>query len=143
MNKITTIFLTTGIIPIVLACIFMQEIATSGLIYLHKQKKTGRSNVAHLEKFTASGDIVLDFYADWCNPCQRMSSLIDYVVKALPQFTFIKINRDFFADLASTFNVTSIPTLIFLRNGKEIGRYDGKPLTKKELKRLVKDIYSK
>lgn len=112
-------------------------------IYLHQHNKAARSSEQHLNQFTATGDVILDFYADWCNPCKRMSPLIDSVAALLPQYTFIKINRDFFMDLAKIFNITSIPTLIFIRDGKEIGRYDGGPLTEKKLEQLVLNVYGK
>jgi len=105
--------------------------------------RTGyRSTQQHLSTFTSTGDVILDFYADWCGPCNRMSPLIDSLAATMPGFTFIKINRDFFLDLANIFNITSIPTLIFLRNGQEIGRYDGKPLTKHELAQLIIRVYN-
>lgn len=141
MNRNIILSLAIVILPMMLICFSTKKIASQGVLYLHEQKKTGRSNMDHLEKFTINGDVILDFYADWCSPCQRMSPLIDGIAKVLPQFTFIKINRDFFMDLANTFKITSIPTLLFLRNGKEIGRYDGKPLTKKELKKLILCTY--
>ena len=113
----------------------------NNVIYLHKEHKTTRSSEAHMQQFSSTGNVVIDFYADWCNPCKRMSPLIDGVAAIMPGFTFIKINRDFFIDLAKTFNITSIPTLVFLKDGKEIGRYDGGPLTQDKLASLIAKMY--
>jgi thioredoxin 1 len=141
MKKIALVSLLTAA-PILIFSLFAQDISAKKLIYLHEQTKSVRSSIEHLNQFTDQGNVILDFYADWCGPCKRMSPLIDAVSHMMPHFTFIKINRDFFMDLAKLFNITSIPTLIFLRDGKEISRYDGGPLTKQELAQLVTRIYA-
>jgi thioredoxin 1 len=127
--------------PIAMLSLFAKDNAAQKPIYLHKEEKTVRSSMEHLQHFADKGMVILDFYADWCNPCKRMSPLIDAVAARMSEFTFIKINRDFFMDLASSFNITSIPTLIFLRDGKEIGRYDGGPLTQEKLEQLIRTAY--
>lgn len=139
-NTLTSLLFITSSVAVI-ASLFAQEIIAKRPLYLHQQNKAARSNQEQLEQFTSTGDVILQFYADWCNPCKRMSPLVDSVAALLPQFTFVKINRDFFMDLAKSFNVTSIPTLIFLRDGKEIGRYDGGPLTEAKLKQLVLRTY--
>jgi len=116
-------------------------IPADNVIYLHKQHKTTRSSEAHLNQFSSVGNVILDFYADWCGPCNRMSPIIDTVANVMPGYTFIKINRDHFLDLAKNFKITSIPTLIFLQDGKEIGRYDGGPLTQEKLASLIAKVY--
>jgi thioredoxin 1 len=141
MKKTTLLTLIVAITPIIIFSLFAQEIGTKKPIYLHQQQKGVHSSSEHLNEFASTGCVILDFYADWCNPCKRMSPLIDMAAANLPQFTFIKINRDFFMDLAKAFNITSIPTLIFLRDGKEIGRYDGGPLTQNSLEQLVCNKY--
>jgi thioredoxin 1 len=141
MKKIALISLLTAA-PILIFSLFAQDISAKKPLYLHEQTKSVRSSEEHLHQFIDEGDVILDFYADWCGPCKRMSPLIDAVASMMPQFTFIKINRDFFGDLAKLFNITSIPTLIFLRNGKEIGRYDGGPLTRDQLANIITQVYS-
>ena len=142
MNKTTISSLCFVGTAVAIISLFAQEIVAKKPLYLHQQKKTvNSSNQELLQLATNTGDVILDFYADWCNPCKRMSPLIDAVAALLPQYTFIKINRDLFMDLAKKFNITSIPTLIFLRNGKEIGRYDGWPLTEQKLEQLVLKTY--
>ena len=123
------------------AMLLLAQVATN-LIFLHEQTKSTRSNSEHLHQFTATGNVILKFYADWCNPCKRMSPLFEHAAQTFPNYTFIKINRDFFGDLTQEFNVKSIPTLIFLRDGKEIGRYNGGPLTKIKMTELIGRIYS-
>ena len=142
MKKIalsTALLVTTSI---AIFSLFAQEVVVKKPIYLHKQKKRVRSENEHLNQFISEGNVIVDFYADWCPPCNRMSPLIDAAATNMPEFTFIKINRDFFGDLAKQLNVTSIPTLIFFRNGKEIGRYTAGPLTQNKLEQLILKTYN-
>ena len=141
MNKLNILLLMLLMVPVFTFLLFSKENTASTVVYLHEQTKTTRSNQEHLNQFIAAGNVIIDFYADWCPPCRRLSPLIDAVAGLLRNVTFLKINRDYFKDLAQMYHVTSIPTLIFLRDGKEIARYDGKPLSEKELIKLIKNIY--
>lgn len=132
---------TLLMMPICSFLVFAKTNKADNVIYLHKEHKTTRSSEDHLQQFSNVGNVVIDFYADWCNPCKRMSPLIDGVAAIMPEVTFIKINRDYFLDLANIFRITSIPTLIFLKDGKEIGRYNGGPLTQDKLANLIAKTY--
>jgi thiol-disulfide isomerase/thioredoxin len=141
MKKNILALLVALIVPVVIV-LLMQETSVasstnSNLIHLHQQPETVRSHQESLAQYAGKGYTILDFYADWCPPCQRMSPIFEAVARLMPQFTFIKINRDFFLDLAGLYNITGIPTLIFLHNGKEIGRYEAGPLTEKKLQQLI------
>lgn len=142
MKKIHLLILILLITPIFSFLLFSHNNAgASTVVYLHTQPKVTRSPQAELSSFSNTGNVILDFYADWCGPCNRMAPLIDTFAATVPGFTFIKINRDHYLDLARDFKITSIPTLIFLRNGTEIGRYDGKPLTQQSLSQLITNVY--
>lgn len=142
MKKINTILLILVIAPIFTLLLFSQTNTNrSEIIYLHEHQNKAISSMQLLTSFSNTGNVILQFYADWCNPCKRMSPVINNYAATNPGFTFIKINRDYFKDLSQTFRVTSIPTLIFLRNGKEIGRYDGGPLTETTLTQLLTKTY--
>ena len=62
--------------------------------------------------------VLLDFYADWCGPCQMMSPIIDGIAEENPQYVVGKINVDNDPELAMAFSVVSIPTLVVLKDGK-------------------------
>lgn len=86
----------------------------------------------HLKKtdFDAAVDAaplaMVDFWADWCGPCKMVAPVVekiadDYDGKAL----VAKVNIDEEPELAQKFGVMSIPTLVFLKNGREVDRKVG------------------
>lgn len=62
---------------------------------------------------------VLDFYADWCGPCQMLKPIIEQVEKEHPEIEFEAINIDDQPELAEKYGVMSIPTLVVM-DGDEI-----------------------
>ena len=62
--------------------------------------------------------VLLDFYADWCGPCRMVSPLVDEIAEENPEYLVGKINVDEEPELASAFGVSSIPTLVVMRDGK-------------------------
>ena len=69
--------------------------------------------------------VLVDFYADWCGPCQRMSAVLDEVSAARPALPVGKVNVDAEPDLARAYVVRSIPTLLLLKNGEVTDRWTG------------------
>ena len=69
--------------------------------------------------------VLLDFYADWCGPCRMVSPLVDEIAEENPQYLVGKINVDDEAELAQTFGVASIPTLIVMKDGKGVNQSAG------------------
>ncbi len=62
--------------------------------------------------------VLLDFWASWCGPCRMVSPIIDEIANERADIKVGKINVDEENDLASLFGVTSIPTLVVIKNGK-------------------------
>ena len=141
MNKNIISLLSAALISTAFISFCFQEITAKNLFYLDQHNKLARSNQDLLNSLITTGDVILQFYADWCNPCKRMAPIISEVASLMPEYKFIKINRDSFMDLAKLYNITSIPTLIFMRDGKEIRRYAGGPLTEKKLQQLISSVY--
>ena len=86
--------------------------------------------IKHLEKEAefeaeiASGKVLVDFYADWCGPCQMLSPVIEELEKETG-IKVIKIDVDSLPNLARMFRVTSIPTILLFENGKFVRREMG------------------
>lgn len=69
--------------------------------------------------------VLLDFYADWCGPCKMMAAEIDAYAEETESVKVCKLNVDESTDLAMTFGVMSIPTVILFENGQEVKRFVG------------------
>ncbi len=65
--------------------------------------------------------ILVDFYADWCGPCQMMSE----VLEEIREIDVLKINVDKYPQIAKDFGVMSIPTIILMDHGKNIKKNVG------------------
>jgi thioredoxin 1 len=77
--------------------------------------------------------VLVDFYADWCGPCQTISPMINQVAKDYgSKISVLKINVDKSRPIAENLNIRSIPTLLIFKEGKIIWRKTGL-FTKKEL----------
>lgn len=66
--------------------------------------------------------VLLDFYADWCGPCRMVSPIVEEIAKEYPEYKVCKINVDEQPELASKFEVMSIPSLFVLRDGKVVNQ---------------------
>lgn len=62
--------------------------------------------------------VLLDFYADWCAPCNMLSPVIEEISNEVTDVKVGKINIDEEPELASKFKVMSIPTLVVIKDGK-------------------------
>ena len=73
--------------------------------------------------------IIIDFYADWCGPCQNMEKDLytdARFIEKSKEFVLIKVNGDYRQDLMTQYNVNSYPTVVFMdRNQNEDSRWNG------------------
>lgn len=71
------------------------------------------------KKVLQSDDLILvDFFANWCNPCKHMSSILDEILPEIGgTFTVYKVDVDKEPELTLQHNVTTIPTLFVYKNG--------------------------
>lgn len=66
----------------------------------------------------AKGIVLVDFWASWCGPCRMQSAILNELAQAKPEVKIAKINVDEEPVLAQTFDVMSIPTLVFYKDGE-------------------------
>ena len=85
-----------------------------------------RVNKTNFDSVKTSGKtVLLDFYADWCGPCRMVSPLVDEIAEENPQYLVGKINVDEEPELAQTFGVFSIPTLVVMKDGAVVHQSAG------------------
>lgn len=88
----------------------------------------------NLDDVIKNGIWLVDFYADWCGPCKMLGTVLEEL-----DCNILKINVDNHNDLATTYGVMSIPTIVFFKNGemkhKEIGFRN-----KEEIESILKNL---
>ncbi len=76
----------------------------------------GKENYEEIKQ--SAKTVLLDFYADWCGPCQMVAPIVHEIAEENPQYTVGKIDVDNEPELAMKFGVMSIPTLVVLKDGQ-------------------------
>ncbi len=70
--------------------------------------------------------IIVDFWAPWCGPCKMFAPIFEQIAHHYPlRLLFAKVNTEIYQQLASRFQIRSIPTLIVFQNGVETERILG------------------
>ena len=72
-----------------------------------------------------SNTTLVDFYADWCGPCKMIAPIVEEIANERADITVGKVNVDDVGAIAMKYNVSSIPTLIVFKDGKEFARAVG------------------
>ena len=79
----------------------------------------------HREVLASEQPVLLDFWASWCGPCRMLSPILEKVAQERPDVKVCKVNIDEQPDLASQYQVFSIPTLMVMKNGQIVNQSVG------------------
>ncbi|MCR5439883.1 MAG: thioredoxin [Selenomonas sp.] len=77
------------------------------------------------EVLKTKGTVLIDFWASWCGPCRMLSPIVDQVAEEHPDVKVGKINVDEEPELASQFDVMSIPMLVVFKDGQKVNESVG------------------
>lgn len=93
---------------------------------------------AQLPAYLANSDqpVLVDFWAEWCGPCQAMAPHFEQAATLLPVVRFVKVETDANPQASVQHRIRSIPTLVLFQGGREVARRSG-ALPAQELARWV------
>jgi thioredoxin 1 len=81
--------------------------------------------------------VIVDFYADWCGPCKMIAPALEEIATELTgRVKIAKVNVDEESALAQRYNVQSLPTLLYFRNGEVVNQVIGATSKKNILGKL-------
>ncbi len=82
-------------------------------------------NESNFNETVASGVTLVDFFANWCGPCRALMPIIEEIAEERGDIKVGAVNVDEERGLANRFNITSIPTLILIKDGEVVSRTQG------------------
>ncbi len=95
------------------------------------------------EVLKSAQPVVVDFYATWCGPCKMLGPVFEDVATELTsKYKFAKVNIDEEREIAVQHNISSIPTILFIKDGKVVGKDTGF-MNKDLLKTKIQSYFGK
>lgn len=89
------------------------------------------------EALKKEGLLVVDFWAEWCGPCKKVSPVVDEVAEEYADSVDIrKCDVEDNPETCDRFGIMNIPTILFIKNGEMVDRHVG-TLKKEQLKELI------
>jgi thioredoxin 1 len=94
---------------------------------------------ANFDEKVGSGIALVDFWASWCGPCVRFAPTYERVSEKHPDITFAKVDTEAQQDLAVQFQISSIPTIMAIRDGVIVYSQPG-ALPEQALETLIEKV---
>ncbi|MFN6519428.1 MAG: thioredoxin [Nostoc sp. CreGUA01] len=70
--------------------------------------------------------VLVDFYAEWCGPCQMMTPILEQVNAQLKdRLRIVKIDTEKYTQLATQYEISALPTLVLFKKGKPVEKIEG------------------
>ena len=101
-------------------------------------------NIGSTQAFEAlvnkSGSVVIaDFWAPWCGPCRNFAPIFDEASTTIGNAAeFVKVNVDDHQEIAQQYGISSIPTVLYFKNGEVVDRVSGIEPSDKVVQRVQK-----
>lgn len=73
----------------------------------------------------SEGNVVVDFYANWCGPCRALAPFLDNLQESNKNVSFYKVNVEENEECSERYNITGLPTLLFFQDGKLVNTVIG------------------
>ena len=107
-----------------------------------KEEKVGKvievtDETFQKEVLESDKKILVEFYADWCGPCKKLSPILEEIAKENVDLKVVKVNVDDNTDLAAKYGTNYIPLLVVIEDGIEVNKGVG-ALSKEDILELVK-----
>ena len=97
-------------------------------------------NEANVKEFLQSPAAVLDFWATWCGPCRMLSPVVEKLSEEYAgKVAFGSVNVDEEEGLAVSYDISVIPTLLFMKNGSVVNKTVG-VRSADELKKIIEEL---
>jgi thioredoxin 1 len=90
----------------------------------HSVGEVLHADVENFEQIVLASEVpvLVDFYADWCRPCQILAPTLDELARETPDARIVKVNVDENLELAEHFGVSSIPALMVFKDGNLVAK---------------------
>ena len=82
-------------------------------------------NEQEFDKLISKGDVLVDFYATWCGPCQMLRPVLEELSDHFERVTVVKVDIDEFSELTKKHGIMSVPTMEIYKDGKLVKKEVG------------------
>lgn len=114
MNKLLASFF------LLMSCFFLATLP------LEAKELTDLTSENHKQILDGNKYVVIDVYTDWCGPCRSLAPIFKELNDEMgDKYKFVKLNAEQQTKIADFFKIQAYPTILFIKEGKEVGRILG------------------